>query len=119
MMNLYLIRHGEIDRDGHSPDYFYRLTKDGNENASNMAKFVLDNCYDPIKDNKLVSSKTTRTIETALYLSHELFIPLDLIDNAHELDMGYNEAKPKKNWLYVDQDNQFVDRSGMSDNDRF
>lgn len=118
-MDVYLIRHGEIKRDGTKEDYFYRLTEEGNSNALDMAKFMHDHYYDKKKNNALVSSKTIRTIETALYLSHELDLKLNLIDNIQELDMGFNECKPKSNWLYVDQHNQFVDRSGMPDQERF
>jgi broad specificity phosphatase PhoE len=118
-MEIYLIRHGEINRDGSKEDYFYRLTDIGNDNARNMAQFIHDNYFDKNKKNSLVSSKTIRTIETSLYLSHALDLKLELIDDSHELDMGFNECKPKRDWLYVDQNNRFIDRTGLPDEERF
>ncbi len=118
-MNLYLIRHGKIIRNGTNDDYFYRLSNDGNNDALTAALFIKDNYFDNKESNVLLTSNTIRTIETSLYLSDILKLKVNIIDNCEEINMGYNECKDKKNWLYVDCNNQFTDRIGMNDNERF
>lgn len=118
-MEVYLIRHGEIDRVGGRADYFYRLTEEGRENAYNASKFIKNFCFNPNAKSILLTSCSLRTIETSLYISEAIQREITPVDGCYELDMGYNECKEKKDWLYIDTDGKFTNRSGMSVKEKF
>lgn len=112
-MQLYLIRHGEIDRKSCiADDYFYRLTEEGKKSIIETGIFLRDNELDSSSDNVIISSDTLRTIESSIILSDILKTKMIIVSNSHEINMGYNEAKEKKDWLYT-YNGEFTDRVGF------
>ena len=67
-MEIYLIRHGQINRNGTCEDYFYKLNDDGNLAAKNASLFVNRAVFDKSLNNILLSSNTIRTIQTYHYI---------------------------------------------------
>ena len=118
-MELYLIRHGHINRDGTSDDYYYRLSDIGNKEAQQVSLFINDNVFDQNKSNLLISSNTLRTIETSMYISEIIKTKIDIVDNIHEIDLGFNESKPKNEWLYTDEKGNFTNRENMTYEEKF
>ena len=118
-MEIYLIRHGHINRIGNQEDYFYKLSDIGNEQARKASIFVRDNIFNSNNKNILLSSNTIRTIETSLFFSEVLKTKLHIVDNVHEINMGFNDCRPKKEWLYVDDNNCFISRDGMTYEEKF
>ena len=112
-MYLYLIRHGEIKRTTEeNDDYFYCLTEEGKNSIKETGLFLRDLAYDENANSIILTSDTLRTLESSIILSNILRSKIVVVPNCQELNMGYNEAKDKKDWLYVYQD-EFTDRSGF------
>lgn len=118
-MDIYLIRHGQIERTGDRKDYFYRLTEEGKENAKGAGQFIKNFCFNPDSKSILLSSCSLRTIETSMYISEAINREINLVDGCYELDMGYNECKDKKDWLYINYDGEYTDRKGMGPKEKF
>lgn len=109
-MDLYLIRHGEIKRLVDENDYFYRLTDVGKKSIKETGIFL--KTYEHDSDGIILTSETLRTLESSIILSEILRTKIKIVPNSHEMNMGYNEAKDKKDWLYV-YNGEFTDRSGF------
>lgn len=111
-MYLYLIRHGEINRVVDENDYFYCLTEEGKKSMEETGLFLREFEYDKDANNLILTSETLRAFESSIILSRILKTKIKSVPNCQEINMGFNEAKDKKDWLYIYQ-GEFTDRNGF------
>lgn len=121
MKNLYLIRHGEILRDGNMDDQSYPLIETGIQHAKEVAFFLENYIKNQNGDKLIFSSSFLRAIMTATEISKKLLLPIEVIDNIHEMQFGNNEAKPKEQWLFEApfRNNEIIPKAGLTENEKF
>ena len=112
-MNLYLIRHGEIDRIIEEDDYFYCLNEKGRKDMEDVGHFLRENEYDKYAKRLILTSETLRTLESSVILSSILETKIQMVPGCEEIRFGFNEGKERKDWVHIYR-GEFTDRKGFT-----